>query len=369
MKNRTNFATAAVLLAGLLATLPVGPLAAQAQPPAGIDDPQWQQIELTAKKAVAFLISQQNPDGSIVENNRHQTTMTALAIMGMLSVGHKPDDQTPQGLALRKALSYVLRPDRIDEKGYFGDRDGSRMYGQGIITLMLAEVLGMGEDEQQDTLIRRRLDDAIGLILRAQAVRKRESRYVGGWRYTPDADDSDLSVACWQLIALRAAKNAGIEVPKEAIDKAIAYIKRSYRSLGEVAGEPQGFFTYTPGENNMRFGSAAGGYLALHLCGEYEAPEIKGASNFFLHYEIPALQSDEYVYYGLYYYAQGMFQQGGKYAERAKQVVRQYLIEKQKPDGSWPLGNKDQTGGKVYVTSLALLSLSIHYHFLPIYQR
>ena len=333
------------------------------------EDEAWRRIERTARKGVAYLVSKQNKDGSIVENNRHQITMTSLAIMGMLAVGHKPADDTQEGEALRKALGYVLRPDRIDEKGYFGDRDGSRMYGQGIITLMLAEVVGMGVDEKQDKLVRERLQKAIDLILRAQATPKRDKRYEGGWRYTPNADDADLSVVCWQLIALRAAKNAGMEVPKEAIAKAIAYIKRSYRSAAQPGGEPRGFFTYTPGESRMRFGSSAGGFLALQLCGEYEAPEIKGAANYYLDYKIPGLNSDEYVYYGIYYYAQGMYQQKGKYAERAREVVREYLIEKQKSDGSWPLGKKDHTSGVVYVTSLSLLSLSIHYHYLPIYQR
>jgi hypothetical protein len=333
------------------------------------EDAEWRRIEETAKKAVAYLVSKQNRDGSIVENNRHHTTMTSLAIMGMLAVGHKPADDTKEGEALRKALGYVLRPDRIDEKGYFGNQDGSRMYGQGIITLMLAEVVGMGVDDKQDRLIRERLQAAIDLILRAQSVRKRDKRYEGGWRYTPDADDADLSVVCWQLIALRAAKNAGLEVPKEAIAKAISYIKRSYKSAAQPGGEPRGFFTYTPGENRMRFGSGSGGFLALQLCGQYEAPEVKGAANYYLDYQIPGLNSDEYVYYGIYYYAQGMYQQKGKYAERARDVVREYLIEKQKPDGSWPLGKKDHTSGVVYVTSLALLSLSIHYHYLPIYQR
>ena len=243
------------------------------------------------------------------------------------------------------------------------------MYGQGIITLMLAEVVGMGADERQDKLIRERLQAAIDLIMRAQATPKRDKRYEGGWRYTPNADDADLSVVCWQLIALRAAKNAGMEVPKEAIAKAIAYIKRSYKSAAKPGGQPRGYFTYTPGESHMRFGSSTGGFLALQLCGEYEAPEIKGAANYYLDYKIPGLNSDEYVYYGIYYYAQGMYQQKGKYAERAKEVVREYLIEKQKPDGSWPLGKKDHTSGVVYVTSLSLLSLSIHYHYLPIYQR
>ena len=79
-------------------------------------------------------------------------------------------------------MRLVIHPDRQDEKGYFGDNDGSRMYGQGIITLMLAETLGMGIDDKQDATIRRRLQKGVELILRAQAVTKSDKSHEGGWR-------------------------------------------------------------------------------------------------------------------------------------------------------------------------------------------
>ena len=45
---------------------------------------------------------------------------------------------------MKHALDYVLLPENQDATGYFGKADGSRMYGHGITTLMLAEMLGMG---------------------------------------------------------------------------------------------------------------------------------------------------------------------------------------------------------------------------------
>ena len=331
------------------------------------DDKEWERVNQSTKLAVKYLLSQQQQNGAIVDNNRHHTTMTSLAIMAMLAVGHKPADQTDEGQALRKALEYVLHPDRQDEKGYFGNNDGSRMYGHGIITLMLAETLGMGIDDKQDATIRRRLEKAVELILRAQAVTKGDKTHEGGWRYNPDSTDSDLSVVAWQLIALRAAKGAGLDVPKEAIDKAVDYVKRCYHKDGKDPSK--GYFCYQAGDANMRFGSAAGGFLTIQICGQYEAPEVIGAADYFLDYDIPTLQDKEHFYYGMYYYAQGMFQRKGKYADRAQQVVRDLLLNRQEKDGSWPLGVNDQEGGKVYVTSLAMLSMSIHYHYLPIYQR
>src|SRR5205814_1427099 len=80
-----------------------------------------------------------------------------------------------------------------------------------------------------DKRIRDRCAKAIELILRAQKVRKNEL-FRGGWRYTPDSSDADLSITVWQLMALRAAKNAGMDVPKQAIDDAVGYLKRSYQA-------------------------------------------------------------------------------------------------------------------------------------------
>jgi len=245
----------------LVLTLSAGPLVRPVLAAKTADnDENWKQVDQSTKRAIEYILSQQQKNGSIVDNNKHHTTMSSLAIMAMLAVGHNPADQTKEGQAMRKALEFVLYRDRQDDKGYFGIKDGSRMYGHGIITLMLAETLGMGIDDNQDRTIRQRLENAVQLILRAQAVKK-DNKHKGGWRYNPNSTDSDLSVVSWQLIALRAAKGAGLEIPKEAIDKAVDYVKRCYRK--DSKDKSKGFFCYQPGDGNMRFGSAAGGFLSL----------------------------------------------------------------------------------------------------------
>ena len=125
-------------------------------------------------KAVNYLVSQQRPDGAITDE-RHETTMTSLAIMAMASVGVQPVDLDNRGQAMRKALAYVLQDDRQNKEGYFGDRDGSRMYGHGITTLMLTEMLGMGVDSEQDRQLHERCQKAIDLILSSQKVKKTTS--------------------------------------------------------------------------------------------------------------------------------------------------------------------------------------------------
>ena len=112
--------------------------------------------------------------------------MTSLALMAMAAVGHQPVNPNDEGEAMKRALDFVLQEDRQSETGYYGSKDGSRMYGHGITTLTLSEMLGMGLDEKQDQKIRKRTQKAIDLILRSQKVPKSPS-HQGGWRYSPDS--------------------------------------------------------------------------------------------------------------------------------------------------------------------------------------
>ena len=164
----------------------------------------------------------------------------AGAIMAMAAVGHQPSDATPEGVAMTRALRYLLGEGRQDKSGYFGAADGSRMYGHGIVTLMLTEMLGMGVDAEMDKQLHDACQKAIDLIVRSQRIKK-GSNARGGWRYTPDAGDSDLSVSVWQVMALRSAKNDGLDVASATIDDAIGYAEPMVLRglLYQLTGDPE----------------------------------------------------------------------------------------------------------------------------------
>lgn len=314
-------------------------------------------------KGIEYLISQAAEDGSIAHHRRHQHAMTSLSIMALTAIGHQPTDPTPQGQALRHALDFMLDEKRLTEEGYFGRLDNSRMYGHGICALMLCEMLGMGVDEQQDQLIRDRAERAIDLILKAQAVRKREQRFHGGWRYEPNASDADLSVTVWQLMALRAGKSAGIDVPAKAIDDAVAYLERSYKESGRK-GSGAGGFGYEPG-HGPRYATTAAGLLAMQVCGRYEHEQVAGAVAFLR--EKGVNRGEQWFLYGSYYFSVGMDQAGQEHGDYAAEQLWNVISKMQRSDGSWT-GN-GQEHDPVYSTSLAILALSVRYHYLPIYQR
>ena len=327
------------------------------------------EVDAALDAANRYLVAQQREDGAITDR-QYDTTMTALAIMALASTGHTPSSPSEFGEASRKAMAFVLRDDRQDKDGYYGNKDGSRMYGHGIIALMLTEMLGMGADEKQNELIEIRGQRAIDLILSAQRQNK-PSQYAGAWRYTPNSSDSDLSVSVWQLMALRSAKNDGLKVPAEAIEQAVGYLERSYTSRMDSLGrpiEPAAGFSYLPGNNSPSFAMTAAGLLAMQVCGQYESPLVSGAADRLI--EHPPKWDERFFFYGTYYYAQGMHQRGGKHAETADELVRKLLLDKKQADGSWSAPSGEEAGaGRVYSTCMAVLSLSVKYHYLPIYQR
>ena len=373
---------AALALAALLlpaAAPPLAPAQARAEPAAAAADDQLDRdIDKAVARAIDFLIDQQNDNGAICDSYpRHATTMTALSLLAMAAVGHQPTDMTAEGQSMRRALNYVLQEHLQDEEGYYGAADGSRMYGHGIVTLMLAEMLGMGISAEQDRLIRRRLTGAIDLILRSQQVNKRD-RFEGGWRYLPDARDADLSVTVWQVMALRSAQNAGIEVPAEAVDLAVDYVERSFVS---TRGN-RGGYTYQPnqGLQSRHVTTTSMGLLSMQVCARYDSPQLSAAVRWLQ--ANPPRWGSRWLLYGLYYYSQGMYQYaeglrlegemeaGDRLAAEAMKVVTDLLLPRQQPDGSWQSRDgSERNAGKVYMTSMAVLSLSVKYHFLPIYQR
>jgi len=324
---------------------------------------QKDKVDEALRRGAQYLISQTDAGSGGIHNKlRNETAMSSLAILALGSLGHQPADPTPEGQAMKKALAFVLKADAQEADGYLGKKDGSRMYGHGITTLMLAEMLGMGGDTAQDDQIRERCRKAIDLILRAQKVSKNEANR-GGWRYSPGAGDSDMSVTVWQTMALRAAKNAGMDVPKEAIDEAVRYIKRCYQA--DEKSKTGGFGYQGRGRE---LSTTSEGLLALLVCGDYESEEVKGASERLLKDGIKP--GEKWFFYTSYYYAQGMYQRGGKFAEEGARVIASVLLPIQSREGWWEgLGGEERGGGKVYATAMAMLSLAVKNHFLPIYQR
>lgn len=308
-------------------------------------------------KALDYLASQQQPSGAWRNDSYGEcTAITSLAVMAFLSAGRLPDEGA-YGQQLTRGIQWVL--DHQEPNGMIvHKRSHGPMYSHGISTLMLAEAAGtIGSPDAER--MQRALERAVRLILESQAVKK-DRRHAGGWRYQIDSRDSDLSVTAWQVLALRAAKDIGCDVPAESIERAVEYVRQC--STVDNRG-----FGYQPGGGRTETLTGTG-ITALEVCGEHAAREAIGGANYLL--ANPIDRDTNYVFYGVYYSGVGMFKLGGRYAEGSRTALLRYLLPEQNSDGSWesPHGG-ERTHGRAYATSLAVLALTIEYRYLPIYQR
>ena len=341
----------------LLAALLVGSTAKSAYTQGA---PSNREVDRSIVRALSFLATQQKPSGAWQLKNPSRgldaASTTSLAIMSFMVAGHVPGEG-PYGDAMERGIRWVLSSQRPND-GLFRHRAGTGpMYTHGICTLMLAEVAGIVDASLSDR-VRSSLEKAILLILRAQAVPKGRN-HAGGWRYQASSNDSDLSVTGWQLLALRAAKNIGCDVPAEAIEYAVSYVNK--------CASRNGGFSYHPdhGVSATRTGT---GILCLEICGEHHAPATMRAADYLL--GRPLRYNDGFFFYGVYYCTVGMFQVGGRHWDITRDHITSLLLSRQQSDGSWNAQDGSEASfGPIYATSMSVLALAVEYQYLPIYQR
>jgi len=322
---------AAALFAG------VGPLRADER--VKIDEPTKRAID----KALARLKVDQKANGSWGRGG--DTAVTSFALLAFLSNGHVPN-QGLFGPEVAKAVRYLVA--QCDDSGYLAGalQDNGAMYRHGMATLALTQVFGMTADEE----VRKVLVKAVALILRAQS---RE----GGWRYSPSPHEADISVTIMQVMALRGAKDSGLNVPNDALKEAVKYINRCHDTA-------TGGYRYQPHAGGPGFARTAAGVCVLQLSGDYEARQIARAVEWLEKHP----NDDSHYWYGHYYASHAMHQVGGKKWEDYYGRIRTRLLATQKPGGEWSEAQEANVGPQ-YQTAIAVLILSVPANYLPIYQR
>ncbi len=324
---------------------------------AGTAEPR---VDQAVQRALEYLAAQQEDDGAWVSGKYgRMTSITSLGVMAFLAAGHTPDAPGPYRETIERGIRYVLSQQR--EAGLLVSQTTyGPMYCHGISTLMLAEVVGMVEDPELASEVRIALARAVDLILAAQDYPGKRAEDIGGWRYRPTSQDSDISVSGWQILALRAARDVGCDVPAESITKALAFIKR--------CATESGGFVYQPGQgatNNPRTGI---GILALEIGQGHLSDEAVAGGDYLV--ENGPIWSSQHFFYEVYYCSLATFRLGGRtYRSYYPRLIR-ILLERQDRDGSWLSGDSnDQIGGRNYCTAMAVLALAVEYRYLPIYQK
>jgi len=354
-----------------------------------------------AEKALRWLVRHQEEDGAlrcdvgfklnhdyrVEKTNEKHVGVTALAGTAFLAAGSVPD-RGPYADNVKRALEFVMSSQ--NDKGYVS-RNGTRMYEHAFATMFLAEAYGMTHDPR----VKGCLQHAVEFTYKSQNSQ-------GGWRYAPNSEDSDMSIVVCQVMALRAAKNKGITVPKESIDRAVDYVLNSANTAPNYWGAiEKGTFMYQWDPHNMAaaaqprtsFALTSAGLTTLYGAGVYTdgdiahiaaerrlekyrrpggepLPKFRDMIDYVKdHYDDVANPTytgfrHYYFFYGNYYAAQAMFITGGRDWDQYYSRLRDDLLRLQRDDG-----RVDSNVGPALSTAMTALLLGVPNNYLPIFQR
>ena len=316
--------------------------------PEGSREAVTPEADRAIQNGLAWLARTQQADGSFGSGTyRGNIAVTSLAGLAFMASGSSPG-RGPYGQQVEKALQYVMA--NTSPAGFIAVAAASThgpMYSHGFGALFLAEAYGMTRRPE----LREKLQKAIRLIIDTQ-------NHEGGWRYQPVPNDADISVTICEINALRAARNAGLFIPKETVDACIKYVKQ--------AQNPDGGFRYMLQGGASAFPRSAAGVVALQSAGVYDDKEVLEGIAYLKQYMREIKQGSRYshYFYGHYYAAQAMWIRGGADWNEWFPAIRDELVQRQSSAGYW-----NDSICNEYGTAMALIILQMPNNFLPIFQR
>jgi hypothetical protein len=306
------------------------------------DPREMARVEASIDHALEYLRKEQQADGAWPSANNREG-VNAFCLLAFLGRGHEPGRGPYKGVVDR-AVAHILSV-QIDT-GFFP----VQMYDHALCTLALTEAYGFLPSPR----MRKQIQKAVDLIVKSQNA-------AGGWRYQPRPGDADLSVTVMQVVALRSAQNARLDVPQATIDKAIKYVK----SLAAPTG---GFGYASPTASPAQ---SAAGTLSLQLLGVWDDPDVAKGLDYMKKHRASYTPGQAWYFYGNYYAMQAHFQAGGDYWADWHPKVRDLFLGNQNEDGSWQGYAEQAYNGPAncYSTALGAMCMEVYLHYLPAYQR
>ncbi len=303
---------------------------------------------------------------------------TGLAVLAFQGAGYTHREYK-HAARLSKAIEWLIENQEpsglLFEEDDPNKNDYNRFYSHAIATLALTEAYGM----TQDPALREPCQRALNFITRSQ------DRQLGGWRYylQPERPTSDTSVTGWMMMAMQSARLSDLQV-----DSATWQGIEKWLNLAKDPDQPQ-LFRYNPfAEDSGGFNRQASrqvspsmtavGLLMRHYMGWNRDEDRLMAGVAYLSKHLPSDQSiDQRDTYYWYYATQVLRHAGGESWETWNQALHPLLVNSQiktgDMGGSWdpfsPVPDRwANAGGRLYVTTMNLLSLEVNYRLLPLYE-
>jgi hypothetical protein len=275
------------------------------------------------------------------------TASTGLALLAFFGAGYNQRDDSEFQETIQRGLYYLAN--RLLQTPHGGDLQEGTMYAQGIAAIALCEAYALTKED----VLKDYAKSAIKFILYAQ------DQHGGGWRYFP-GEPGDTTVFGWQLMALKSAQMAGLDVPSPSFLLAQKYLD----SVQTDGGAGYGYQSPSKGTETT---TAVGLLSRIYLGWDRQRPGMaKGIE--FLEKTGP---SPDNMYYN-YYAAQVLHHTDSHGWPRFNGLLREMLVKTQASEGhesgSWYFsGGHAVTGGRHYNTCLAILTLEIYYRYLPLF--
>ncbi|QEG36200.1 prenyltransferase/squalene oxidase repeat-containing protein [Bythopirellula goksoeyrii] len=283
------------------------------------------------------------------------TGITGLALLAFLGNGHSHQHGSYR-IEVARGLEYLRQRQRADGSLYGEAQLFARTYCHSMATLAVCEAFAMTHDSRLEPLAR----SATAYSLAMQHPTD------GGWRYRR-GDTGDTSQLGWQLMALKSAELAGIEVPNVTWTRIERFLRRVRR------GNAGGLASYRPDSPASRTMTAEAWFCHQLLQADRNSalnPDSIHEAMESLSTELPS-PSNRNLYY--WYYATLALQQNQDHSpssakcwESWNHALTTALLTTQENDGSW---NADTVwggyGGRVYTTALSALCLEVYYRYKP----
>ncbi|MGC1275525.1 MAG: prenyltransferase/squalene oxidase repeat-containing protein [Planctomycetaceae bacterium] len=325
--------------------------------------------EASVNSGLKWLATIQQPDGSWSFRNIggapnpgtiHEGTemgATACALLAYLGAGHTHRKDGPYQDAVRKGVNYLIQGGKIvpaggDYRGEIPNDSHASMYIQGLVTIALAETHAMTNDRR----LKPAVSNAVRFIVAAQDPKK------GGWRYRPGID-SDTSVVGWQLMALKSAQAAKIHIPPQTFVGVAGF-------LDSVAADDGSKYGYTGPQTDRPSTTAIGLLCRMYLGWDHDVSALKAGVE-----DLAKRGPDFNDLYYTYYATQAVHHWGGEEWNVWNEKTRDGLVARQVKAGdhagSWNPGGtySGQSGGRLFDTCLAIMTLEVYYRHLPLYER
>jgi len=157
------------------------------------------------------------------------------------------------------------------------------------------------------------------------------------------------------LMGLLGARNAGVEIPNEAVDKALSFFRLNTMRDGNVSYQPAS----SSGDGICRASIAT---LVYAVAKRKDLPEYKAAAGFIKQRMDQDVSS--HPFYTRYYLAQALFHSDIEAWKAWNQRIVEKLQKMQQADGSI-----SSPYGPAYGTGMTVLALALNYRLLPVYER